>query len=41
MSEARNPVDMDDFTTKFKKTGFARVRVEIDSTKPLKPEVSI
>lgn len=40
-SKAEEPVTLDDFTTRYWKTGFAKLRMEIDSSKPLTPEVSI
>lgn len=36
-----NLVAMDDFTTKFWKMGFSRIKVEINSFEPLKPGVFI
>lgn len=39
--EAEDLVAMDDFITKYSKTGFARVRVKIDSFEPLNPGVLI
>lgn len=38
--KGKNPMAMDDFTTKYRKTGFTRVG-EIDSSEPLKLRVSI
>lgn len=41
MEEASDPIAIDEFTDQLKKTGFARIRVEIDATLPLKPAVLI
>lgn len=40
-SEAGKPVALDNFTSRYRKTGFAELRVELESSKPLKPRVSI
>lgn len=37
MSEARKLVALDDFTTHYQKTAFARLRVELDLLETLKP----
>lgn len=39
--EARKPMAMDDFMTRYRKMGFARLRVEIDFIEPPKPGISI
>lgn len=36
-SEASKPLALDDFTTRYQKTGFAGVRMELDALEPLKP----
>lgn len=40
-AEARRPLAIDEFIDHLKKTGYARVRVEIDASKPLKLEIVI
>lgn len=35
------PLSLDDFTDLLKKTRYARVRVELDAVKPLKPRILI
>lgn len=39
--EAGKPLDADVFTNHLQKVGYAKVRVEIDSTNPLSPRVLI
>lgn len=39
--EVGKPIKTGRFTDQLQKTGFARVKVEIDSTVPLKPGISI
>lgn len=41
MVEADKPLSVDEFTDLLRKTGYARVKVEIDASKPLKPGVLI
>lgn len=40
-SEANKLIAVDDFTNHPRKTGFARVKVEINASNPLKPGVVI
>lgn len=40
-SEAGKPVALDDFRSRFRKAGFSGLRVQLDSSEPLKPGVSI
>lgn len=39
MEEAGDSISIDDFIDQLKKMGFARIRVEIDLTLPLKPVI--
>lgn len=40
-AEAGKPLIIDDFMDLLRKTGYARVKVEIDAGQPLKPRVLI
>lgn len=40
-AEAGRPLAINDFTDNLKKTGYARVKVELDASNPLKPGVLI
>lgn len=39
--EARKPIAMDNFMDQLQKLGYARIQVEIDDIKPLKPRVLV
>lgn len=41
VEEADEPISIDEFTDQLRKTGFARIQVEIDATMPLKPGVLV
>lgn len=41
VEEAGKPLEIDNFTDRLLKTGFAKIQVEINSTEPLKPGVLI
>lgn len=41
MSESSKPVVLDDFMSQYRKMGFARLRMELDSSELLKSKISI